>query len=116
MFKIKKYKVEFKHFLTAVSALGVLASFTASLASKKKTASCVSFFLFFLGLVAGSGMEAGLIKEPACFKKLEIEIEDDGDEDDEIDEDGWADAEWFDDEEEPADETTEETPDPEKEN
>ena len=38
MFKIKSFKVELKHLVTAVSALGMLAGFVISICSKKKAA------------------------------------------------------------------------------
>ena len=82
MFKIKSFKVELKHLVTAVSALGMLAGFVISICSKKKAAACVTFFASFAAFLAGVGMEAG----EAFFRELvkgwrrdglEIEVETD---------------------------------------
>ena len=88
MFKIKNFKVEFKHLLIAVSAIGMAAGFIVSLCSKKKTAAFAAFLASFAGLIAGLGMESGLVPEPKACKRLEIELdaEEEGEdsEDDEI--------------------------------
>ena len=73
MFKIKSFKVELKHLVTAVSALGMLAGFVISICSKKKAAACVTFFASFAAFLAGVGMEAGVVPTPPCCRKLEIE-------------------------------------------
>ena len=86
MFKIKNFKVEFKHLLTVVSAFGMVAGFIVALCSKKKATACAAFFASFAGLVAGLGMESGLVPEPAVCSKLEIEL-DDGEEETAQDED-----------------------------
>ena len=80
MSKFKNLKIEFKHLLTAVAALGMTAGFIAALFSKKKATACVAFFASLAGLAAGIGMEAGLVKEPDCCRKIEVEIggDDDG--------------------------------------
>ncbi len=75
MFKIKNFKVELKHLLTVVSAIGMLVSFIISLCSEKKTSSAVCFFFSFAGLVTGMCMEAGVIHTPKVCQKLEIDIE-----------------------------------------
>ena len=77
MFKIKSFKVELKHLVTAVSALGMLAGFVISICSKKKAAACVTFFASFAAFLAGVGMEAGVVPTPPCCRKLEIEVETD---------------------------------------
>ena len=77
MFKIKSFKVELKHLVTAVSALGMLAGFVISICSKKKAAACVTFFASFAAFLAGVGMEAGVGPTPPCCRKLEIEVETD---------------------------------------
>ena len=82
MFKGKNFKIEFKHLLTVVSAVGMVAGFIVALCSKKKAAACAAFFASFAGLIAGLGMESGLVPEPECCKKLEIEFGEDEDEDD----------------------------------
>ena len=76
MFKIKNFKIEFKHLLTAVSAIGMVAGFIVALCGKKKTAACAGFFASFAGLIAGLGMEAGVVPQPACCEKLEIVLDD----------------------------------------
>lgn len=75
MFKIKNFKVEFKHLLTVASALGMVAGFIVSLCSRKKALSATLFFTSLAGFVTGMGMEAGVVPTPAVCKKLEIEIE-----------------------------------------
>ena len=108
MSKLKNIKIEFKHLLTIVSAIGMVAGFIAALCSKKKASACVAFFASFAGLVAGLGMEEGLVPTPECCKKIEIDIGDD--EDDDWD---WDDEEFrFGDEEESEEEAeeTEEAP------
>ena len=75
MFKVKNFKVELKHLVTAVSAIGMLVSFIFSLCTEKKTPSAVCFFLSFAGLVTGMCMEAGVVPTPKVCKKLEIDIE-----------------------------------------
>ncbi len=86
MFKIKNFKVELKDLLTSVSALGVLTGFILSLCTKKKTAPAIVFVLSFAGLIAGLGMESGLIPTPPCCKKLDIDVEADPEEGEDADE------------------------------
>ena len=112
MFKLKYFKIEFKHLLTFVSALGMVAGFIVALFSKKKAAACVAFFASFAGLVAGLGMESGVVPTPSCCDGLEVELfGDDDDEDldeydDGEDEEGEEDAEG----EEEAEDAPEEAP------
>ena len=101
MFKIKNFKVEFKHLLTAVSIVGIVASFVVALCSgKKKAAACAAFIASFAGLIAGLGMETGLVPEPAACKKLEIDLENE-------EEDPFFDADLTDDEARPVKEAEE---------
>ena len=90
MRNLKKCKIEFKHLLTGISALGMLAGFLLSLGSKKKSGAIGLFVTSFAGLLAGVGMQANLIPEPEFCKELEIEI---GDEE----EDGLEDLDNLDD-------------------
>ncbi len=83
MFKIKNFKIEIKHLVVAVSALGMLVGFLLSLCAKKKTVGGITFFASLLGLAAGVGMEAGVLPEPKCMKDVEIEILDDEENDSE---------------------------------
>ena len=105
MSKLKNIKIEFKQLLTVVSAIGMVAGFIAALFSKKKATACVAFFASFAGLVAGLGMQEGLIPTPECCKKIEVDI---GDDDDDWD---WDDEEFrYHCDDEPEEETEEEAP------
>ena len=79
MSKLKNFKVSFKHLLMAVSLLGLVGGFIGALFSKKKAASTAAFFVSFAGLIAGLGMDQGLIPEPKCCKKVEVDFDDDAD-------------------------------------
>lgn len=81
MKNLKKCKIEFKHLLTGISALGMLAGFLLSLGTKKKGGAIGLFVTSFAGLLAGVGMQANLIPEPEFCKQLEIEIGDEEEED-----------------------------------
>ncbi len=86
MFKIKNFKVEIKHLLMAVSAIGMLTGFILSVCSKKKTAPIIVFVTSFASFLAGFGMEAGLVPAPSA-KKMEIEVDpEESDEDEGTDE------------------------------
>ena len=97
MKNLKKCKIEFKHLLTGISALGMLAGFLLSLGTKKKGGAIGLFVASFAGLLAGVGMQANLIPEPECCKQLEIEIGDEEEEDlenlDDLDDPGEFDLE-----------------------
>lgn len=91
MFKLKNFKIEFKHLLTVVAAVGMVAGFIAALCSKKKAAACAAFFASFAALIAGLGMETGVVPEPECCKKLEFEIGQDDEDDWSFDEEDYGD-------------------------
>lgn len=69
MFKIKSFKVELKHLVTAVSALGMLAGFVISICSKKKAAACVTFFCLLRRFSGRSGHGSGRSAHAALLQK-----------------------------------------------
>ncbi len=74
MKKLKTLKMELHHIITLISALGMLGSFIWALFDDKRKAGQIALFgTCFVGLLAGLGMQEGIIPKPC--KKLEVELE-----------------------------------------